>query len=308
MKNKTNLFRYVLVTLLFYGTLISSGQIPDSKTDPNKNNKINSTESTGSTRVFFASHSLMWYVPKPLGVLSQAAGFKGYQLAGVQSIGASKTLAHWNLTENKNQAKKALQSGKIDVFIMSPISFPDEGIENFIKLGLKHNPKMRFVVQLSWGGGDIDNQDFPKGAFTMVDKEKTADQLKQLNQRNIKACETQIEELNKKYGNGKKIIAIVPSSQAMMAIRTKIANKEMPGLSKQRELFVDAVHPSAPMEALNTYLHFAVLYHKSPVNLPMPEKLKSANRPDWDEKFNRLLQEIAWKTVTNYPPSLVSEK
>jgi hypothetical protein len=46
---------------------------------------------------------------------------------------------------------------------------------------------MRFVVQLSWGGGDIDNQDFPKGAFDNVDKDKTPDQLKNLFQRNIMA-------------------------------------------------------------------------------------------------------------------------
>ena len=49
---------------------------------------------------------------------------------------------------------------------MSPIQFPDEGIDNFVKLGLEHNPDMRFVVQISWGGWDIDNQDFPKGRPT----------------------------------------------------------------------------------------------------------------------------------------------
>ena len=59
---------------------------------------------------------------------------------------------------------------------------------------------MRFIVQLSWGGGDIDNQDFPKGAFDNVDKEKTPDQLKALNERNIKAGEAQASELNEKYG------------------------------------------------------------------------------------------------------------
>lgn len=92
----------------------------------------------------------------------------------------------------------------------------------------------------------------------------------------------------------------------MVALRAKIANKEWPGLSKQGELFVDAVHPSAPMEALNTYMHFAVLYGQSPVGLPMPAMLKKAKREAWDEKFNRSLQELAWETVTNYPYSLVT--
>jgi hypothetical protein len=257
-------------------------------------------------RVFYASHSLMWYVPKPLGEMAEAAGIKGHQLVGLQSLGASKTIQHWNLADDKNEAKKVLKTGEVEVFVMSPISFPDVGIENFVKLGLEHNPNMRFVVQLSWGGGDIDNQDFPQGAFDNVDKDKTPDQLKRYNERNIKAGEAQAVDINKKYGNGRKILALIPSVQAMVMLRTKIAQKEWPGLTRQGDLFVDAVHPSAPLEALNTYMHFAILYRKSPVGLPMPVMLKDAKREAWNEKFNRSLQELAWETVTNYPHSLVT--
>lgn len=248
----------------------------------------------------------MWYVPKPLGEMAEARGIKGHQLVGLQSLGASRTVQHWNLPDEKNEAKKAIRTGEVDVFVMSPISFPDDGIENYVTLGLEHNPRMRFIVQLSWGGGDIDNQDFPKGAFDSVDKEKTPDQLKRLYERNIKAGEAQADELNQKYGKGQKIVALVPSAQAMVALRTKIASNEWPGLTKQGELFVDAVHPSAPMEVLNAYMHFAVLYGQSPVGLPMPALLKNAQRDAWDEKFNRSLQELAWETVATYPYSLVT--
>lgn len=31
--------------------------------------------------------------------------------------------------------------------------------------------------------------------------------------------------------------------------------------------------------------------------------LQKASRPEWDEKLNRTLQEIAWETAVNYPPS-----
>lgn len=92
----------------------------------------------------------------------------------------------------------------------------------------------------------------------------------------------------------------------MLALRTKIANKDWPGLTKQGELFVDAVHPSAPMEALNTYMHFVVLYGQSPVGLPVPTMLKNAKREAWGDNFNRSLQELAWETVTKYPYSLVT--
>ena len=88
---------------------------------------------------------------------------------------------------------------------------------------------------------------------------------------------------------------------------------------------------------LDAYCHFAVIYHRSPVGLPMPKVLagmkvvgldgkekspscrgaaatpavvpatpipegqgKSARRDK--EKLNRLLQEIAWDTVESPPP------
>jgi hypothetical protein len=258
-------------------------------------------------RVFYASHSGMWYVPDALGELAEAAGIKDHKTVGLQKLGASKTLQHWNLPEDKNQAKKALKAGEVDVFVMSPIQFPDEGVENFVKFGLEHNPNMRFLVQITWGGGDIDNQDFPKGVFANVDREKTPDQLKQLYARNIKAAEAQADAINQKYGGGKKVLFLVPSAQALVALRTRIANQEVAGLTKQGELFRDALsHPSAPLEALNTYLHYAVLYGRNPVGLPTLGLLQRAKRQAWDDKFSRSLQELAWETAANYPYSGVA--
>ncbi len=253
-------------------------------------------------RVFYASHSLMWYVPTPLGELAEAATIKDHKLVGLQSLGASKTLQHWNMPEEKNKARQALKTGDVDVLVMSPIQFPDEGIDNFVKLGLEHNPNMRFIVQISWGGWDIDNQDFPKGATNTVDRNKTPEQLKKLYERNIKAAEAQADEINKKAG--KPVLYLVPSAQALVTLRTRIYNKEMPGLTSQGELFRDPIsHPAPPLEALNTYLHFAVIYGQSPVGLPMPGLLKNARKEAWDDKFNRNLQVIAWETVSSYPYS-----
>jgi hypothetical protein len=258
-------------------------------------------------RVFFASHSGMSFVPDPLGELAESARIKDHKTVGLQKLGASRTLQHWNLPDDKNQAKKALKAGEVDVFVMSPIQFPDEGVENFVKFGLEHNPNMRFLVQITWGGADIDNQDFPTGVFAKVDREKTPDQLKQLYARNIKAAEAQADAINQKYGGGKKVLLLVPSAQALVALRTRIANQEVAGLTKQGELFNDAMsHPSAPLEALNTYLHYAVLYDRNPVGLPMLGLLQRAKRQAWDDKFNRSLQELAWETAANYPYSGVT--
>lgn len=64
---------------------------------------------------------------------------------------------------------------------------------------LKHNPAMRFVVQLSWGGGDTDNQDFPEGSWDPVDREKSPVKLTKLYSRNINAGEAQADSINKKF-------------------------------------------------------------------------------------------------------------
>lgn len=256
-------------------------------------------------RIFSAAHSLNWYVPDILSELASAYGIKDHKQVGLQSIGMSRVIQHWKQNGGRNAARQALEKGDADVFSMSPIQFPDEGIDNFVKLGLEHNPKMRFTVQISWGGYEVDNQKFSvKDAVSAKpDREKTAEQLKALNLDNIKAGEKQAEKINKQYG--RTVVFLVPATQAHVALRTMIYNKEIPGLSKQAELFADNVgHPTAPVQALNAYLHFAVIYGRSPVGLPIPSVLKNAGRPEWnDEKFNCALQEIAWKTVINYPPS-----
>lgn len=257
--------------------------------------------------VFYASNSGMWYVCEPLAEVAASAKIQGHKLVGLQKLNASKTIQHWELKDEKNLAKKALKGAEVDVLVLSPIQFPDEGVENFVKLGLEHNPKMRFMVQITWGGGDIDNQDFPKGLFSKNDREKTPDQLKQLYQRNIQAAEAQAETINKKYGSGGKVLFLVPTAQALVALRTKIANKQQPGLTTQTELFRDMMsHPTPPLETLNTYLHYVVLYRQSPVGLPMPSILKNAKKEAWDEKLNRSLQELAWETATAYSYSGVA--
>jgi hypothetical protein len=56
------------------------------------------------------------------------------------------------------------------------------------------------------------------------------------------------------------------------------------------------------------YLHFATFYGRSPIGLPIPSILKPANNPKFDEDFNKRLQELAWKTVTDDAPSGVKSK
>jgi hypothetical protein len=278
------------------------------------------TEKPAGQRVFYASHSLMWDMPPVLAQQVEAYGIKGHTIVGHQRIGVSRAMQHWNWPEDRNEAKKALMAGKVDVFVMSPLVHPDEGITNFVKLGLEHNPKMKFLIQISWPGlGYTDNEQFNtkgKGGFGFGKKgamfgtpadNKPPEELAKINAIDIKNAEAQVKKINEELGKGKTVVFLAPTAQAHNALRTLIFKKEMPGMKDQSEVFIDPIgHPTAPVVALNAYLHFAVLYKQSPVGLPMPSNLKNAKRPQWDEKMNRKLQELAWDLVTNYPPSGVT--
>jgi hypothetical protein len=256
-------------------------------------------------RLYYASHSLMWEVPTPLAEAAKAFGIKDHVLVGIQSMGFSRTQQQW---DQGTQAKQALQTGKVDDFVMSPMDMPDTGVENFVMLGLKSNPNMRFFVQNNWAGFNNDGQKAQQSMMLMMSgklkqwDQTTEEDLKTLNTECEKAFETQVKQINEKVGHP--VIFIIPTSQANTELRARIIRKEFPGLDKQSQLFGDQIgHPTAPLVALNVYLHFATIYGRSPVGLPIPSILKRVTNAKWDENFNKALQELAWKTVIAYPYS-----
>jgi hypothetical protein len=97
----------------------------------------------------------------------------------------------------------------------------------------------------------------------------------------------------------------VPMGQAVLALREKILAGQAPGLTSQAELFVDDLgHPGPAMQVLEAYCHYAVIYRKSPVGLPIPSALKeSAIPPGQIGALNLLLQQLAWDAVIHHPLS-----
>jgi hypothetical protein len=328
--------RPVNKTFLFSITLLAAILALNTVPVPGQSSAV--ADISAGLRIFYASHSLMWDMPPVLTEAAEAYGIKGHTVAGHQRIGVSRTMQHWNMADDRNQAKQALQAGNVDVFVMSPLVHPDEGITNFVKLGLEHNPNMKFVIQISWPGlGFTDNEQFntqgmgggmgsgrgsgTQGSSNMrgsgmfggsmfggpEDNLKTPEELAKIDAIDIRNAEEQAKRLNQELGRGKTVVFLVPTAQAHNALRTLIYKKEMPGMTNQSEVFRDPIgHPTEPVIALNAYLHFAVLYKRSPVGLPMPGILKKADKPQWDEKMNRKLQELAWDLVTHYPPSGVT--
>jgi hypothetical protein len=256
---------------------------------------------TTGQRVFTCGHSFHVFVPGILADLAKKADIKGHVQVGTSSIGGSRVIQHWNVPDEKNKAKEALMSGKVDVLTLSPIFLPDPGLENFARLALEHNKDIRIVVQPIWLRWDI-YEPTTKRPDKVDHNAITAEELRKRHEPYFKSMDEHIRELNKKLG--KEALVVVPVGQAVIALREKIIAGEAPGLKTQEDLFSDELgHGKAPLQLLVAYCNYAVIYRKSPVGLPVPNVLKAAKLGDNEEKLNRLLQELAWQAVTQHPLS-----
>ena len=116
-------------------------------------------------RVFSAGHSFHVFVPRhPERPGPGRPASRTTRRSACRRIGGSRVIQHWDVPDEKNKAKEALRTGKVDVLTLSPIHLPDEGIENFTKLALEHNPNVRVTVQEFWLPFDIYDTDLQEAA------------------------------------------------------------------------------------------------------------------------------------------------
>lgn len=255
-------------------------------------------------KVLTAGHSFHVWMPPLVAEMAKAAGIQGHEQLAISSIGGSKVIQHWNLPPEKNKAKPILEAGKADLFTMAPTFLPDPGIENFTKLGLEHNPKLRLTLQQNWVPYEDPQLWLSRERPKSIDRDSaTSAQLRAKHEPYFKLIEDHVRELNTRIPSAK--IAIVPCGEAVLALRDKVIRSEAPGIKTQNELFTDALgHPGPTIRVLSAYCHYAVLYRRSPVGLPVSSPL--AKLPE-AEKLSRLLQEIAWQAVTGHPLSGVTK-
>lgn len=254
-------------------------------------------------RMFTCAHSFHIFVPRMLADLAKREKIVGHELVGQQMIGGSKVIQHWNLAGDKAKVKPALESGKVDVLTLSPhVYLPDEGIDRFVELALKHNPKCRILVQLSWHPWDSLDKDI---RITKNDQRdlRTLEQLRPPQEAFKKALEGQVQKINQKLDH--RAVFIVPVGDAVLRLRELVIAGKVPGIKKQSELFTDPIgHAKAPVMALATYCYHAAIYKQKPTALP--GSVKAGDKEQ--EELYRLLQDIAWETVKKYPLAGVSDK
>jgi len=251
-------------------------------------------------RVFVCAHSFMIYTAKLLPPMAEAAGI-AHVNAGQQMIGGSRVIQHWDLPEEKNRAKAALRESKVDVLTLSPNALmPDPGIDHFTKLGLEKNPTLRVLVQASWPTREgTTGKSFTNESRNAATNASLRAQRDAHHSAWLVNLEAQVRTLNTTVGRN--AVFLVPVSDAVYALREKIAEGRAPGLTKQTDLFRDDLgHPHPPLAVLVTYCHFAAIYGRSPVGLPVPASLKDLPQAD---SLNRLLQQLAWDAVTAHPLS-----
>ncbi|HEY2414767.1 MAG TPA: SGNH/GDSL hydrolase family protein [Pirellulaceae bacterium] len=260
---------------------------------------------TNGLRVFTCGHSFHVWVAKMLADLAEKAGIKNHRVAGISSIGGSRVIQHWDVPDAKNAAKKALSAGEVDVLTLSPIWLPDEGIENFTRLAIEHNPNIRITVQEYWLPNDTFNPVYPLETRKIVDHNAaTIPELKKQNDLYRESIESHIRDLNKKLNT--KALLVVPVGAATTALREKIIAGQARPLKVQWSLFTDNWgHPSPPLKVLAAYCHFAVIYRRSPIGLPLPQEFEQ-NQQYANPALNRLLQQLAWDAATNNPLTGVS--
>ena len=259
-------------------------------------------------RVFTCAHSFHVFVYRLLAEMAKGAGIEDHQSVGLSRIGGSRVIQHWDVPEEKNEAKAALRVGKVDVLTLSPIWLPDEGIEKFARLGLEQNPDIRVTVQEFWLPNDTYHPVYPLETRVKVDHNATnIAELRKQQSLYDRDLVQYIDDLNKRLG--KEVVFLVPVGQAAAALREKIVAGRAPGLKAQWDLFRDCWgHPQPPLQVLAGYCHFAVVYRRSPVGLPLPSDLAKLQGLNEKDELNRLLQELAWEAVIHHPLSGVKAK
>jgi hypothetical protein len=178
------------------------------------------------------------------------------------------------------------------------LEIPDQGITNFVELGLKHNPKMRFLVQASWFPYDVPGEgrirdNAERDNANIADLQAAIDGWR-------KRLEGQVDDLNRQHGS--RMVDIVPAGDAVVKLRSLVVEGKYPGVTKQSELFRDPIgHGTQHVQWLVTYCNFAAIYRMSPEGLMLTADGVSPEQ-------QAILQRVAWETVSQYPYAGVKAK
>ena len=257
-------------------------------------------------QVFSIGHSFLAFQPPLLEQLAHSTGLTEHRQLGASILGGSLAQHHWDLPDSANTAKQMLRSGSVQalqIASLNPIFNPDPGVQAFAKLAWSHNPRTKIFLQANWMAWDTPQfppKRVPKTLEELGRNGRTGSELLDLHREYFDTVRLQVDELNAQAG--RHLAFVVPAGSALIAVREEVRKGKLPGVPTQDDLFTDLLgHPGPVIQAVVAYCHFAMMYNRSPVGLPLPADLKDS-APDlpWPA-LNPRLQQIAWDAVAPLP-------
>lgn len=305
MSVRLSCYRLIAVCLSF--TFLSAAFACAQDAAASKETAKSSDTVPAGVKVFSIGHSFHVFMPGIMSDIARSAGIKDHMHLGTSGIGGSRVIQHWDVADDKFKVKANLTAGKVEVLTIAPIFLPDPGIENFAKLAIENNPRIRITLQENWLPFDAYTPPALKRPAGPVDHNAiTIEDLRKQQNEYLASLEAHVNELNKKFD--KSAIVIAPVGQAVLALREKIVKGEAPGLTKQGDLFTDDIgHATPPLQTLVGFVHYSVTYGQSPVGLPTPAALNKIKDQETTPALVKLLQETAWEAVTSTASSGVKK-
>jgi hypothetical protein len=229
--------------------------------------------------------------------------------------------------------QKGIRPGKLDglergdfdmLLVATPHSYPDAeawagavGLDStpaiLCAAGVKNNPNFRLVWQSYYTPHTEPRGD--KKVLHWKPRKDSPDGLL--------ALEKLTDQINEKHG--RKVMVISPVEEATCKLIEMVAAGKFPGITDPEELWGPWTRSHDPMwrpgshlRTLFAYCNVATMYGVSPIGLnPDCSSLKFGGGKTFPEAFNdlapiteeqrKILQQIVWDTVSNYPYSGVKK-
>jgi hypothetical protein len=221
-----------------------------------------------------------WHIFVPLGVAdcAKAVGIEGHEAV------------RWGSRPDLGIFKE----GKADVYSNGVhwwMEAPWGNAEQLVAAGLEGNPEFKAYYHTAWLVGDGRGGEIK----TVADYDaSTVIDVRAKLEKTCRHVEKIVDGLNEKFG--KRCVYLVPVGEATLRLREAILAGTYPGLTKQSEIWSDAMpHAGAHVMALSGYCHFAAIYRMSPVGL------KISRFKEITDEQHAILQRIAWDVVSQHP-------
>lgn len=248
-----------------------------------------------ATRILYTGHSFAGAAPAWLGVLAQQAGIEGYENLGRQALGGSRVIDHWKLVDERNLAKSTLAKSGVDVLTLSPnMQMPDEGIDRFVEMALKHNPDIRVLVQGSWMTWD----GLGKGGITNAQRDtRPVSEIRERTMKHMSEISNQLTAINERAG--REVCTLIPVGMGVVRLRELLAEGGLPGFTRPSQLFSDNIgHAHPAVLHLCCYMYYAAVFQRD------PRGLRGLGNNGWTKQYGTpppeltaILRSVAWETM-----------